>query len=343
MTETFPATVDYTALTEPITVAEVKAFRRAARASSTGMRTVRTIATVGVAVVIGCLVLAIAVAGFSEGSPPVTAGLLALGLAAVAVACVAVVLASRARWGAWMRLDRFARANRFAFSSRSEAPAYPGSIFSQGSDRAIRDRITSTTGHTFDLGTLDYVTGSGKSREEHHWGYLAVRLDRPLPHMVLDAKSNNGFFGTTNLPEGFSRAQRLSLEGDFDRYFTLYCPKEYERDALYVFTPDLMVLLIDEAQNFDVEIVDDWMFVYAATPLRLVEPAVARRMFRILATVGAKATDRATRYSDDHAGALPGRTIAPAGRRLRTSFPVIGAVFAVLLIGYGIASAIFNW
>ena len=40
-----------------------------------------------------------------------------------------------------------------------------------------------------------------------------------------------------------TRTQVLSLEGDFDRYFTLYCPKEYERDALYVFTPDLMALL----------------------------------------------------------------------------------------------------
>lgn len=42
----------------------------------------------------------------------------------------------------------------------------------------------------------------------------------------------------------------LSLEGDFDRYFTLYCPGDYERDALYVFTPDLLALLIDESRHF---------------------------------------------------------------------------------------------
>ncbi|MEO7546479.1 MAG: hypothetical protein ABIT21_09370 [Terrimesophilobacter sp.] len=76
-----------------------------------------------------------------------------------------------------------------------------------------------------------------------------------VPNMILDAKSNN--FLWTNLPQNFSRNQVLSLEGDFDKHFTLYCPKEYEHDALYVFTPDLMTRLIDHAAGYDVELVDD--------------------------------------------------------------------------------------
>src|SRR5690606_7535742 len=111
------------------------------------------------------------------------------------------------------------------------------------------------------FGNLRYVTGSGKSRSVHQWGFLAVGLDRRLPHMVLDSRANNRMLGLSNLPAGFRRDQILSLEGDFDRYFTLYCPKEYERDALYVFTPDLMALLIDEAAPYDVEVVDHWMLV----------------------------------------------------------------------------------
>ena len=70
--------------------------------------------------------------------------------------------------------------------------------------------------------------------------------------MVLDSRDNNGLVGGATLPATFRRDQVLSLEGDFNRYFTLYCPRQYERDALYVFTSDLISLLNDEADPFDV-------------------------------------------------------------------------------------------
>ena len=53
-----------------------------------------------------------------------------------------------------------------------------------------------------------------------------------------------------------SPARRLSIEGDFDEHFALHSPPVSQRDAVYIFTPDLMALLIDETGDFDVEIVD---------------------------------------------------------------------------------------
>ena len=166
------------------------------------------------------------------------------------------------RWELWVRMDRFARQNGMTFSPLDAQPSYPGAIFQLGDARQSVDHLVSSSGRFFDFGNYRYTTGSGKNRSTRTWGFLAFNLDRKLPHMVLDSKANNGFFGT-NLPATFDKDQILSLEGDFDKYFTLYCPKQYERDALYVFTPDLMALLIDEAAPFDVEIVDDWMFVYS--------------------------------------------------------------------------------
>ncbi len=49
----------------------------------------------------------------------------------------------------------------------------------------------------------------------------------------------------------------LELEGDFGKHFELHVPAGYERDALYVLTPDVMQVLIDEAADRRVEIVDD--------------------------------------------------------------------------------------
>ena len=341
MPETSPASVDLSALSAPVSKTEVAEFRSAARASgrrwpSSGMPVAAMIALILAAIV----VLGVLLPSLADANP--VGAVVAVFVAAVIVAAfvVAQVVASRARWATWLRLDRFARANGMLFAAAADAPAYPGSIFQLGTERALLNRLTTADGgHTtgapgrfVDLATYRYVTGSGKSRQVHTWGYLAIRLDRPLPHIVLDARSNNGLFGATNLPAEFSRSQRLSLEGDFDRSFTLYCPKDYERDALYLLTPDLMALLIDEAQDFDVEIVDDWMFVYSAQPLELSSPGVAGRMFRILATVGAKASGRADRYGDDHAGSVRGATVAPGGRRLRHSFPVVGLVIAAVIV-----------
>ena len=120
----------------------------------------------------------------------------------------------------------------------------------------------------------------------------------------------------------------LHLEGDFDNYFTLYCPKEYERDALYVFTPDLMALLIDNASPFDVEIVDKWMFVYSSATLDLRQPAVHQRLLGIVDTVGAKALSQTERYADERVGDVTANIVAPQGRRLTRRIS-IGAVVAV--------------
>jgi hypothetical protein len=140
--------------------------------------------------------------------------------------------------------------------------------------------------------------------------------------MLLDSRANNGMFGSSNLPSAFRRDQVLSLEGDFDRYFTLYCPRQYERDALYVFTPDLMALLIDEAAPYDVEIIDRWLFVYAARPFPLADPHTYQRLLRIVATVGRKALSQTDRYRDERVGDFDANIVAPAGRRLRSGIPI---------------------
>ena len=205
-------------------------------------------------------------------------------------------------------------------------------IFGIGDSRFAYDHLTSTSGRFFDLGSYEYSTGSGKNRSTSHWGFLALRLDRKLPNMVLDSKANNTFLGS-DLPAHFSRDQILSLEGDFDKHFTLYCPKEYETDALYVFTPDVMALFIDDAGSFDVEIVDDWMFVYSPKRFPALDPATYQRLFTIIQTLGAKAVSQTENYHDDRVASPAANIVAPQGQRLRhgTSIGalVVAGAFAV--------------
>jgi hypothetical protein len=166
-----------------------------------------------------------------------------------------------------------------------------------------------------------------------------MNLDRNLPNIVLDSKTNNGLFGSTNLPASFNRNQVLSLEGDFDKYFTLYCPKEYEQDALYIFTPDLMALLIDDASPFDVEIVDNWLFLYSARPFQSLVAATYQRLFSIVQTVGAKTVRQTERYQDDRVGLASANIVAPAGQRLRhgvsvSSLIIFGVIAVIWVVNF---------
>ena len=335
-------TVDFSAFTQPVTSAQVKEFKKWARSSGTpGYNTT--------GMVVGGLVAAFVVftvLSFIAGAvlPPadgtiIPSLLLFAVILGMAVLAFLVVLASTRKWESWFRLSSFAQHNGFLFSPKSDAPYYPGMIFTQGRSRAALDHIRAISGRYFDIGNFRYIVGSGKNQRTYNWGFLAFKLDRALPHMLLDATSNNSLFGS-NLPTLFSKEQVLSLEGDFNKYFTLYCPREYERDALYVFTPDLMALLIDEAAPFDVEIIDDWMFVYSSKTFSTAAPGNYERMFRVIETVGAKTLSQTDHYSDERVAGFAANVVAPPGRRLRTRVSVFAIILFVLFVGVGLASFI---
>lgn len=339
--------LDFAPLTAPVTKDELAAFRRepgaTSRSATANIFVIVVFILVGAAMFFGVVASGLAIdSGGSSGF-----------WLFIVVAIIVIAGFIAVRWfegwvnqKRWLRLTRFARANGLEFAANSDVPGYPGAIFQTGNSRTVPERLYRRDGRFIDFGNYRYTTGSGKNKSTHHWGYLAIKLDRMLPQMVLDAKANN-FLGT-NLPMTFSRNQILHLEGKFDRYFTLYCPRQYERDALYVFTPDLMARLIDEAADFDVEIVDDWILFYTQQKFDLADPATLAGIFRIIDTVGEKTLDRTELYADSRmagsdgatlaaAGAplgsrLANNTVASQGRRLRKGLSV-GTIIVVVAVG----------
>ena len=251
------------------------------------------------------------------------------------------------------RLFRFANANGLGYEPLSGPLAWPGMIFDAGKNAAGHDLVHGPDGLV--VGNYRYVTGSGKQRRVHLWGFAALRLGTELPHIVLDAKSNNSVLGSSNLPSPFDRAQRLGLEGDFDRYFALLCPAGYESDALYLFTPDIMARFIDHAAEFDVEIVDDRLYLYSRRDLSTLDPETWVWLWATLDALADKIA-RWERWRDGRLGSTtviasegaqtivrPPRGVAPAGRRLHRKshwiWVVIGLAF-VAVFGFNFFFAI---
>lgn len=329
------STFDARPLTGPVDPRAVSAFgaelkaRRGPASAGTVAGTVVAIVVLAFVGVIGLGVVATLLARAALSGNVAGLSFFAVLLLVAAGATVAIV---RAVWRAnrirRYRIGMFAQANGMSYTERIANPPLPGMIFSIGSGRLATDLVRGTQPRFVEFGNYRYTVKHGKSSTTYRWGYIAVKLDVPLPNIVLDALGNNGF--GSNLPASFQRAQRLSLEGDFDRHFTLYCPEGYERDALYLFTPDIMARFIDHAAQLDVEIVDDWMFLYTKREASTLDPATWAWLFGVVGALMTK-FDQWARWRDDRLHAQQRQMTDAAGPGATASAPLPFAPPAGLL------------
>lgn len=222
------------------------------------------------------------------------------------------------------KLYKFAMRNGLSFRTSVTNPGYQGIIFNAGHSRLLREAVVFPEG--IEIGNYQYVTGSGKNQTTHNWAYVRLQLTRHLPHMILDAKGNN-FWKFSNLNEAFDRSQTLSLEGDFDTYFTLYAPKQYERDALYVFTPDVMAAMIDYGKSYDIEVIDNQLFLYQNGSFQLDHPEFYQNIGKIISTIHTEMIDQTDYYADERVGDRTQDIVASRGARLKR-----GINWAIVLI-----------
>ncbi|TPW78317.1 hypothetical protein [Schumannella sp. 10F1B-5-1] len=255
------------------------------------------------------------------------------------------------------RLATFADANGLDYFAGPVGPQPDGPWLGRGAlnlNRVLRSRrvddddpwtrAKQLPDHRIEIADYE-IRGNRRNTAPQFGGYIAIRLPLALPHLILRAQDGpRRVVSSAAVPLG---TQRLELEGAFDTYFHLHCPAGYERDALYLFTPDVMSRLLDHARGLDVEIVDRWMIL--ASPRVLVTTAVDR--WRAIADVVDALDDRIVRWSrwrDDRmpttAGAAGPEAEAPdgaerptpfEGRRLRLrpgSDVVVIAIVAVLFL-----------
>ena len=237
---------------------------------------------------------------------------------------------------AFLAPTRVAEAHGMSCETQAAVPALIANAFGTNGG-LIRDLLSSIEGGEVRMGTFERHSARGDGGYIQDWGFVALRLAKKLPNIQLLGKGD----------EPLSRpieSQRLSLEGDFDEHFTLYCPKDYEQDALYLFTPDLMALLVDEAGGFSVQLIDDALVFYSPNPIDYLDDAQVARLFRIVDLVGAKALRGSARYDDDRSD--DPAAVAPAGARLVRAVPrwpvlvlwysanaVLGIAIGVLALG----------
>jgi hypothetical protein len=122
------------------------------------------------------------------------------------------------------------------------------------------------------VGAFTYrVLTGGKNK---YWSYMTV-FETPvratLPDIVLqpneltlDAAANIALSRTSFL----GKYEKVPLEGNFDKYFTLYVAKGAHIEALEIFAPDTMADMIDHFQSYGLEFSNDTLYLY---PMKLIK------------------------------------------------------------------------
>lgn len=324
--------LDYTALAEPLTKADVTAYKQSGL-----YKGFQTVNLVMVLIFAGFFLLIVPyMITIFQRAGMTTALLLPLFMIGAFTVGIWQLFESSTKRRA--KLYKFALRNHLTYLADGKDPGYTGMIFDNGHSRQIDDAVR--LGDGTEIGNYTYITGSGKNSQTHTWGYVKTKLVRRLPHMVLDAKSNN-FWKFSNLSNYFDRSQVLSLEGNFDTFFTLYAPKQYERDALYVFTPDVMTAMIDYGKEYDIEIVDDDLYIYSGSHLKLDQPEFYERILSIVNTISSELLQQSDYYADERVGDRTANIVADEGRRLKSGFNWFIVVVIILIIYFNIIQPLF--
>src|SRR5690606_10476515 len=96
---------------------------------------------------------------------------------------------------------------------------FAGTLFRTGRQAWVENRAHLHEPRYIEVGNYSYMATEG-SRGRREVGFVGIQLDRTLPHMYL-ASTHRGEARAYIPP--FTADQRLSLEGDFDRWFHLFC------------------------------------------------------------------------------------------------------------------------
>lgn len=333
---------DFSPLSQPVTPEDIKVYRATLQKKGALPKAIKIVLIVFSVIFVLFSIIPLVIASIIEGKFAVQA-MFPLVFVIFFVFIVGLIYGSyKYDERRLTRIYKFTQANGLAMLTAVLDPAYAGLIFSQGYGRVINSAIVTKDG--WEIGNYNYTTGSGKSRTTHHWSYMRAKLVRKLPHMVLDAKSNNMFkSGITNLPASFSAKQQMRLEGDFNDHFVVYAPNDYEVDALYVFTPDVMATLIDYGKEYDIEVIDDNLIFYSQKPIALDKQADLQKAFEIIHKISSEIIHQGDYYADHRVGDRAMDVIAPSGRRLKSGINIVGITISTAIVLYWIWIFVSSW
>ena len=129
-----------------------------------------------------------------------------------------------------------------------------------------------------------------------------------------------------------STVARLSLEGDFSNAFNVYAPTGYDSDLRYILPPDFMAFLVDHANMFDIEFIDNEVYLYGVNFFSLTDPNSIEKLFGYAYDFQQAIHHHLVPYVDWRVGNYQAKTISVAGKQLSKALPRYLASFIIVVV-----------
>jgi len=149
---------------------------------------------------------------------------------------------------------KFAELNGWKYKESFGLKQGQGIMFRQGHDRHISHCIEGVIdGKNFRIFNYNFSSGLRKHRKTYFYTVFTFKFNGTFPHIYLDNKTNS---------YSIKIGESIPLPTEFEKSFSLSAPKEYEIEALEIFTLDVLASLLDNKFGHDVEFVNQEMLIF---------------------------------------------------------------------------------
>lgn len=136
---------------------------------------------------------------------------------------------------------------------------YNGIFMDVGNEQKSYNTVHgSFDGNDFWLFNFSYTLGSGKHKQYCKRTVFKIVFPCEFPRMTSFSDMHAFYIPS----DYFKNPQKVVLSGDYEHFFDLTVEKDFEIEALQIFTPDLMEKVRFSKHHFSLEFVGNTLFVY---------------------------------------------------------------------------------
>ena len=156
-------------------------------------------------------------------------------------------------------IEQFAKSLGYTYASRGDMTSVRGSLFSVGRSQVIKDVISGVDkNRPVRVFLYSYTVGGGKNSHTYNYTIFETAFGSNMPHILL----HNPWLFLEGSTSTFSGTEHISLEGNFNTYFSLSVEKGFEMEAYEIFTPDFMEELIETSKTLGFEFSQNKLYIY---------------------------------------------------------------------------------
>lgn len=159
-------------------------------------------------------------------------------------------------------MQHFAKINGFLYEEMALRETASGRLFEVGTNRHISHVLSGKyQNYPIRIFNYEYVIGSGKHEQTFHFTVLEISFEKTkFPHILL--QSDKMWRHSYRDILGEIKDTKIHIQGHFEDHFKLYATEGYEVEVLEIFTPDLLMYLVEKAKYFNIEFSDNKISIF---------------------------------------------------------------------------------